>query len=1160
GKGSGTNEWFQLYMSFVNKEDVDYDYYTVKIDNCCASTDGGDFYLDEISVYVLHPSVQVEQIEPVCSGDDETKGYAPIRLNIDYESLMGCFGLNSSDYNGDDVEENDLIEPVDFIIFNKYKYDNYIASGLSVSEALANSIDSLYYIKKSTDENGYEVEEGVGTAYPTLSFYLTYSNNEEYEEETSGTNFPYDGYLLYRRTDSSSGLDQLAVDFYGNISAYTPYMIVLRVASEEETEDKAAAFANLLETSYECAAKSDFYVTSTTKIRVNGEITDPSETLCMNQVVHIEPQGTYNTIGEDNEVVTNSIDGECFDWFVGTEDEYVEENEEFGNESVKSALLSYRLVYPTESSLAEDFSTYEEDPNNTDGTTDDGTDESNLQFTENQYNLLQYYIEKGKIALYKQSLDVHVPETGLVLVIQPIQMDYNIDDENAVLCFGYVPLVLTIDGQSPSLNMGFSTVLYPSDYTPSLRLGLDQLKKATKAATDESESYCLITVNLKDASYVVDDDVEQAVDHIGPVNFDLDVDSVDYAKLYLIGTNDPDYVEAIEADNFGTYELAVGEIKRLFAKEDNSSDTSNGAPTDGNGNGIGSYMQVYFFEKIGDDKNGEPFEPKEGCYYRMTVHFEEKAADGSTIASPCYGSFPLVLKVVPEYLVWQGKNGTENWNDDNNWKRADRGELKKSGNDYPTNEENKTSDGYVPMLFSKVVMPKDSKAELYMAGFAEKNDTIYWAKEEEKPENIYPIEDNIMYDLMVYEDEDNNSNLTTKHYRVNLCDEIHFETGAQLAHAEQLMYNKAWVDVRIPRSQWTLVSLPLKDIYAGDWYTQTSGTEESEYFTDLKFTSDGADRSNPLVYQRSWDNTAKIVEVTNSTNVADTVYSYASTGWSSVYNDGAVPYAVGKGFSVKAYLNSSVVNDSLLFRFPKEDVSYNTTSEDLDKTGYGKLWISDYVDRTDPDNDGVDIYLEDKESIPVTYSLTSEGYCLVGNPFMTNMSIKQFIEENGEYISDYWIGTSNGPIAGNATYNSEGTSDYLVPPYGAFYAVVDNGKLDKVKSEGLILNFTKEMQDTLATETASLAAFSIRAMNSSGRSSAAFYYSENATDGYDANEDAILLEDASWKKSGMPFVYTVAGDKAVSVNSLKEQRMIPLGVFADDGSSYTLTFVGVDNV
>ncbi|MCD8203318.1 MAG: hypothetical protein LUD48_06730, partial [Prevotella sp.] len=857
--------------------------------------------------------------------------------------------------------------------------------------------------------------------------------------------------------------------------------------------------------------KSEFYVTSTTKIRVNGEIVDPTGTLCMNQVVHIEPQGTYTTTekneNDEDVEVTHIIEGECFDWFVGTEDEYVAENETYGK-SLKDALSSYRVVYPTESSLASDYSTYENDPNN-ENTSATGDDDKNL-FTENEYDLLSSYIEAGRLALYRQYLDVHVPDTGLVLVIQPIEItDYELEgsDENTMICFGYVPLVLMIDGQSPSLNMGFSNVSYPADFTPALRLGLEQMKKATKVAKEEDtegdstdsedEKYTPITVNLRDASYVVEeteedgdgdeddnenkqenvkaltfkirsiaraegsttgeelnegdgsDEKQQVVDHLGRIDDIAEDDSIDYAKLYLVGTNDTDYVRIIEADNFGTYELEVGEITRLYANEDSSiSDKDEDAPVEVKD--IGSYMQVYFYDHFGDSINGDKFVPKEGCYYSMTVHFEEKDTDNITIPSPCYGSFPLVVKVVPEYLVWQGTKGTENWNDDNNWRRADRSELNKSDEDeYLTNEANKTNSGYVPMLFTKVVLPKDSKAELYMAGFAEETVTEdvtgtdadgnpttttttstkwVWTKEDEKPTNIYPIEDNIMYDMMVYDESRETGTegkkdtlLTTKRYRVNLCDQIHFEPGAQLLHAEQLMYNKAWVDVSIPTSQWTLVSLPLKDIYAGDWYTKQSCKETTEYFTDLTFEGDTANRSNPLVYQRSWDSNATIVEVIEeSENNETTINSYSSTGWSSVYNDGAVPYAVGSGFSVKAYQISNPDNDgSVLFRFPKSDKDYTTTSVELNKDDYGQLWVSDYMSRTvdNPDDDGgEDIYVKANDTIRVSYSLTNEGYCLVGNPFTANMSMKKFIEVNGSCISDYWLGSSKGPVAANDTF------------------------------------------------------------------------------------------------------------------------------------------------
>ncbi len=1233
GKGSGTNEWFQLYMQFVNQDDVDYDYYTLRIDNCCASTDGGDYYLDEISVYVLHPTVDVAQIEPVCTDDDdeETNGYTPIRLDIDYESLMGCFGLDPDDY---DSKENDDVRSLDFIIINKYKYESYLKEHPEdVKEAIMNSIATLYYkvATTSTDANGETVDTiSTKTSYPTLSFHLYYDGNTPYDEEKMGENYLFDGFL-YGRTSGSTEMRELVADFYSDLSAYTPYMIILQVHNDdsgnedesESDEKKLDSFADWLANSYNCAIKADFYLTSTTKIKLNGQVVDPTETLCKDQVVHVEPVGTYVTTGEDDDgEVTHIIEGECFDWFIGYEEEFVAPNENYGGVSLKSSLSDFRTVYPKATTLANSYSTYAEDENNriisedednTDPVTGEAETVVDTVFTKYDYEILQYYLDAGRLALCQTYLDVHVPDTGITLVIQPIKIeDMVVEGSETTICFGYVPLVLSIDGVAPSLNMGFSDVAYPENYTPCLRLGLEQFKNAT---VDHP-----ITVNLRGATYVEEEedesdgdgnsgdgvesvkaykgsktkknvaakrvesqgdegdegdevDEDEITDHLGKVET-IETDSVDYGVLYLIGTNDTAYSKTIAADNFGSYELAVGEIKRLYANE-NSEESDPDADETDEVYGIGSYMQIYFYTNIGDSIEGVPFEPKEGCYYSMTVHFEEKNADGETISLPCYGSFPLIVKVVPEYLVWQGTSDSYNWNDDSNWKRADSCDIQKVDDStwiYLTNEQNTTDGGYVPMLFTKVVLPKGSKAQLYSAGYEEDADTYTW--EEDTPDEIYPMTENIEYDMMVYDEssgdgESATTQLTTKHYRVNLCDEIHLEDGAQLLHAELLMYNKAWIDVSIPKSKWTLVSLPLNEIYAGDWYTKQSGRETSEYFTDLTFEGDTAIRSNPLVYQRSWDSNARIIDITDTdddVSVKDTlvssISSYASTGWSSVYNDGAAQYSPGSGFSVKAYTQNPDV-DSVLFRFPKYDVKYTTTySDTLSKENYGKLWLSDMVSRLVTDPNG-DTYAE-LDTLKMSTTPTAEGYCLIGNPFTASMSLAKFLEVNNDCISSYWFednkGT-DGPIAGTGTSTSDGASDKLLPPYSAFFVQVDETLVDSLIENGLTVMFTADMQsDTLITIDEDAEVFSIRAVSASGRSSTAFGYSDKATDGYSTREDAVLLEDDSWKRSGMPLVYTVAGSKAVSVNTLKEQRVIPLGVFADEGISYTLTFVGVNNV
>lgn len=181
---------------------------------------------------------------------------------------------------------------------------------------------------------------------------------------------------------------------------------------------------------------------------------------------------------------------------------------------------------------------------------------------------------------------------------------------------------------------------------------------------------------------------------------------------------------------------------------------------------------------------------------------------------------------------------------------------------------------------------------------------------------------------------------------MNICRDIHFELGAQMLHAEQLLYNKAWTDVEVTPGQWTAVSTPLQGVVAGDWYAPTAtGRQETEYFKDINFTDGGYSRLNPAVYQRSWSTGANIVENLQGTN---TPVSF-TTEWSSAYNDASVPYVAGGGFSIKGVLKDAT---SLLFRFPKADESYyvSTAEEDksVDRTNAGKLLVTGLLDRSNP--------------------------------------------------------------------------------------------------------------------------------------------------------------------------------------------------------------------
>ncbi len=1195
GKGSGTNQWFQLYFRFVNKSNVQYDRYTLKIDNYCASTDGGDYYFDEVKLYVLQPKVEAVQVSTVCTSEFER---TPIRLEVGYDLLLARMGLS-------DGEEADTPKWADFIIINEVKYNTFLAEHDAseyeddteydsetalIADAIKESIVAFYW-----DDNGEEKS----TDFPTLHFYSSFAKNRTYDEEEAGSNTATynndaeDKDNYFYGMVNGEGENTLCVDCYTDMAAYTPYLIILRPNVDEDTdytdEEKLMLFAELMQDRGVCTIMTEYYISSPTVLKVNGEVYDPTETYCVGQTVEVSALVQY--VDEDG--TAHKLDGVYFDWFFGDKADYTAVNENFKDEegeykdgvSVQEALLAFRTYYTDADVLSE----------TTTPTTGD--------FTQACYDIIDYYLNETRtgglnntLVLHKTHLELRILTEGIELVVQPIAvMTYDDEGTQIEVCFGYVPMTLQASGSSPQLNVGFSNVDYPNDeFVPCIRLGLEQIA----VAKDEASA---IRVNLRNAKYVVEEEESDGDDDDGDDSGD---DSGEESKpdhlgiasgegmdmLYLIGSDDP-YYEAMFEDDFDEFTYPVGKVAWLYAKQE-------GTRT-GDENEEDDTMGIYFFEENSEEDASEyhkAFKAREGYYYVLYAHFEEKDEEGETIETSCNGTFPLDLKVVPEYLVWTG-DSTCNWNNDTHWKRADRSDLHKTAaateeDPYLTNEENTTDNGFVPMLFTKVVMPRDSEAELYMSGFiegtvtdedtGEQSTKLVWEGDEntENHDDVaeYPTS-NIMYDLMVYSTEDEQGSLVsmkTEHYRVNLCDELHLEPGAQLLHAEQLIYIKAWTDVELEQGPWTLVATPLNGVVSGDWYTKkATGTETAEYFTDIVFSADSCDRLNPMVYQRNWSNSGNKIVYTDTSKDDKDVPAYASTGWSSVYNDVSVSHQAGEGFSIKASrtISSTMDESDLMFRFPKADASYTyqgatgtpTTTDEMDRT-YGQLRISALVDRTDPDKDDDSVYKEDGEERTITVSLTptDNDYYIIGNPYTAPMSTKKFMAEN-EDIKGYWTESTYGPVVGTPDGTSWGTADCLIAPYSAFFVTMEESDLTKADGDATVV-FTKDMQTFELDETSTgspvrrQTAFAVRATGEGGTTSASIAYTADATDDFRAGEDAVLMEDAAWKRDGMPLVYTVAGDKAVSVNSLKQLTLIPIGVFADEYDLYTLSFAGVDKL
>lgn len=1099
GTGTGTNEWLQMYFSFIVENDALYDSYVLQVDNNSESTQGGDMYIDDIRVYLATPSAEVKQLEATCTSERTM-----MSIKLDWDRLLSRLG---------EKEGTDQTDAIDFCFIDKAKYEDYLTQHSGDYEGAIE-----YSVVEVGNNNPDLGGEYYNQKYNTLYFKLDFDSNTDYDllphprlarDNGDGTG----KYYFYRTTDEA-GTKSLAVDFYSALTPNRSYLMLIQV--NDGNQATAADFAE--DINDPCGINTPFYVTAQTLLRVNGEVVDPTTDFCAGQIFNFSAQMRVPVSEEDGTESYIIIDkGVYFDWFFGTEDEFLAENPDYGNVTLLSALTTFRDIYPDKEDLT--------DVTAGDHETIDG---QTVNLSQNMINIINYYIttktvEEGihaRLILHKENLDITLLKSGLQLVIQPIPTlkspDGSISDDMwSKVCWSYIPLELNASGDAPQLHAGFNSVKYPADdFNPGLRIGLSQIE-----STSVSQP---IKVNLRGAQLV-----SAGASYIGMIT-SISPDA--YSKIYLVDTDDPEYKnDTYFPADFSEFSLPIGTLKSLYAEEydDQSS--------------FEDYMEIYFDTQT-TQANGFRFQPKEGYTYTFAVHFEEH---GNNTTNACFGRFTVGMKVVPENLVWNGTGATSNWNNDANWKRADAKDLKNTDGTYTDNAENTTDKGFVPMLFSNVIMPKDSKAELYIAGFGDGGNG--WVNSSRPSYMELPTE-NIQYDLMAYEKD---GALTTQRYRVNICRDIHFELGAQMLHAEQLLYNKAWTDVEVTPGQWTAVSTPLQGVVAGDWYAPTTGRQETEYFKDITFNENDYSRLNPAVYQRSWSTGANIVENLQGTN---TPVSF-TTEWSSAYNDASVPYVAGGGFSIKGVLKDAT---SLLFRFPKADKSYDvsTAEEDksVDRTNAGKLLVTGLLDRSNP------LKYNPQNDVTTTLTPSADGkYLMVGNPFMAPLDVQAFVESNSDVLAQkYWIGDMSEDKAVAFTENGWSAQTSLIAPYSVFYVQIAETATPDEKGNFKV-KFTADMQKFETTSTgegSQTVSLKIKAEDAEGSSSAAVRYAASASNGF-GMEDAQMISGLTGNADNAPKVYTVAGNTAVSVNQLKDAQRIPLGVTAADGSVVTLTFSGV---
>ncbi len=792
-----------------------------------------------------------------------------------------------------------------------------------------------------------------------------------------------------------------------------------------------------------------------------------------------------------------------FDWFVGTPDGA--DNKFSTIKGLQESLGKYRAIYKSATSLNAAFQT------------------SNPA----DYALLKKYIAgvegEGTLVLaVSNSLTGYKFKKVGTYKIAAVPIATSIPQGTVTYDICPDPMYFTIriveDG--PKLILGFDNVAYPTD-DRTVRIGLPQIKEMLNKGDNG-----MLILPVADLNNGKDKNIE--------------IKFLDTSNVFISDSNDP---------TFTSTKQIIGKLKETTLKT--------GAKEIGlvfNNDALTTFHEGYWYE----------------------LNFSYELYNSSTTAA-CPGDLFITFKVVPEYLTWFPSVANKlnaNWNNDLNWKRSTAAELyDKSYEDYgeatygnTANSSLTRQQAYTPMKFSKVVITENKRV------YPGLGNIVYRASNDiaTKLTNFKGEEatSGIAYDFVVSWNDntadhstDGNGTFKCETFHGNLCDQIFFKAQAELLNQPYLIYNKAFVEKEVESNKWNLVSTPMKNIYAGDFFVpQTTGREESKTaFSAMTFDVTSDNRVAAPVYQRNWDsNETQIVDDGTQykvhdfdgknisiESISDASMNVESLYWSHVYNKLDENYSEGKGFALKAGDQYKTLSAKWLFRLPKEDEEYKYFKPD---GGYSDLTVSvpkheKYMLNVPYSNEPS---LLGEFYQPLTDNTHSNNlYYIVGNPYTASLSMYRFLNGNPSFERKVWTldnGVLNAHIIPEGTYNRK--DDYIIEPMQGFFVKVKEGATVSQAYFTLMMTTDRWISGGSAiSETP--AKMSINVVENGKRMAMAKVVVKDDADGdFNNDEDIELLNNTELED--IPQVYTIAGTQAAALNALPKIGILPFGVIAKE--------------
>lgn len=1147
----GIGLWQQVFFSFINKSTIPYTRYRLTIDNACTNTSGGDILIDDIEVFSLKPSVQLERSTPVCS-----QQITLAKMTADFDVIL---------------QQLDLTENEDLANGNPNMWYCLLDKALYDKELTAKATDPSNYTPSTTDVRRAFTTALVGdpavTTGPERAFryieFTTHFNNDallppyDYAKALHGMNAQ-----RFKETPGAGDRHFIISDKFkgANLQPRHEYYILFkpRFSSDPITINNAV---NAFELGTDCCIMSTFRTGSAITVVEDGDddtAIDNEVQTCAGKSValSVKQNGTADN-GTEPERLTqydwwrDYVAGAFAQIYVNTANRtwrVIDKHEApISTEiTLREALMTFRHFYPTATTVAA------AKPQSDDAfVLTQPIIDVLLQLTQNTSNSV------APLLLLNNTCNVFIPVAttqGEIEYVTVIPIDHTNADGNVQYCYDPERISILVSGQAPQLFDGLNgaTDTYPDHLTNvPIRTSLAAISEVREQIAKTAPKNVL-RIPLRRMVTITDGAL--GMQHILPSDSDL-------GDVYITATNDPTMeVYKIFADKKVEGFRTVGHVKELVALSAN--------PTE-------AHADIYFLND---------FHPREGYTYTLRIDFRERfAAKDATVSTACDGTLLFDLIIVPQYEVWTGAAGNTDWTNDANWARADRTELLRDAADAPdyvTNAKNGTAQGFAPMSHTNVIVtPQANGPLLYATDYssAKGNNFVHFIEHEGDQRTATP---DIEYHLLTQKQATEGGFNPCSRYGTYQANNLVLQSGSELLHPERLTYTQAWVEYALTPGRWYTLGSPLQHTYAGDWYAPTDNAQQlTPYFDNVTFNTTDYNRFAPAVYQRSWDKANSWLYYLKPYS-ADAPQQaaiknkdvYQAIAWSKTFNDVQTPYDVG-GFSVKVNAKgASNTYTQSLFRLPKEDTKfgYYTTAQATD----GKEYT---VDRTNSHRLIADQLNEASHTITqtLTNQNTANAYFLVSNPFTCGLDMNQFFNKNASELegAKYWLLTADGQLGvmqnaddkqwitvNDATATT--AQGVLAPGQGFFVkAAHPTGSLS-LRFTADMMTSAKAVGSTLRAPArrqplgGSLRTLRIRAARGGLRSEAIVVKDTEANNDYQPSEDLEALVDNAL--ADVPTVYTLAGTQASTINRRHTMFRVPLGILSNSDAPTRLTFMGLN--